>query len=58
MKIVASKYFYHVHKCLNANNCWHFNIYEQDEFHDELAWKQFLPWGQEAYVSLHRSYES
>ena len=19
-------------KCLNANNCWHFNIYEQDKF--------------------------
>ena len=20
------------HKCLNTNNCWHFNIYEQDKF--------------------------
>ena len=19
------------HKCLNANNCWHFNIYEQEK---------------------------
>ena len=24
---------YPAHKCLNANNCWHFNIYEQDKFH-------------------------
>ena len=23
---------YHAYKCLNANNCWHFNIYEQDKF--------------------------
>ena len=20
------------HKCYNVNNCWHFNIYEQDKF--------------------------
>ena len=20
------------HKCKNANNCWHFNIYEQENF--------------------------
>ena len=26
---------YHAIKCLNANNCWHFNIYEQDK------WKKF-----------------
>ena len=19
-----------VHKCLNANNCWHFNVYERE----------------------------
>ena len=23
---------YHANKCKNANNCWHFNIYEQDKF--------------------------
>ena len=22
--------FFPAHKCLNANNCWHFNIYEQE----------------------------
>ena len=22
---------------LNANNCWHFNIYEQDKFHAQLT---------------------
>ena len=34
---------YHANKCLNANNCWHFNIYEQDKFHAQLswAWKKF-----------------
>ena len=28
---------------LIANNCWHFNIYEQDEFCSQLswAWKKF-----------------
>ena len=25
-------YIYHANKCSNANNCWHFNIYEQDTF--------------------------
>ena len=24
-------------KCLNANNCWHFNIYEQDKFPAQLS---------------------
>ena len=24
---------YPAHTCLNVNNCWHFNIYEQDIFH-------------------------
>ena len=23
---------YHANKCLNANICWHFNIYEKDKF--------------------------
>ena len=34
---------YHANKCLNANNCWHFNIYEQDKFRAQLswAWKKF-----------------
>ena len=22
---------YHAHKCQNANNCWHFNIYKHDK---------------------------
>ena len=25
------------HKCLNANNCWHFNIYEQDKSKSQLS---------------------
>ena len=31
------------HKGWNANNCWHFNIYEQEKNHDVLswAWKKF-----------------
>ena len=28
---------YHADKCSNADNCWHFNIYEQDEFHAQLS---------------------
>ena len=28
---------YHANKCLNANNCWHFNIYEHDKFHAQLS---------------------
>ena len=28
---------YTAHKCLNANNGWHFNSYEQDEFHAGLS---------------------
>ena len=28
---------YHANKCLNANNCWHCNIYEQDEFRAQLS---------------------
>ena len=28
---------YHANKCLNANNCWHFNIYEQDKFCAQLS---------------------
>ena len=28
---------YHANKCLNANNCWHFNICEQDKFRAELS---------------------
>ena len=35
---------YHASKCLNTNNCWHFNIYEQDKFCAQLsrAWKKFI----------------
>ena len=24
------------YKCYNANSCWHFNIYEQENFHAQL----------------------
>ena len=30
-------YIYHANKCLNANNCWHFNIYEHDQFYAQLS---------------------
>ena len=30
-------YMYPAYKCLNANNCWHLNNYEQDEFHTQLS---------------------
>ena len=30
--------FYHANKYWNANNCWHFNIYEQDKFRAQLSW--------------------
>ena len=26
-----------VHKCQSANNCWHFNIYKQENFHAQLS---------------------
>ena len=31
----------------NANNCWHFNIYEHDKFHSQLSrvWKEFYKLG-------------
>ena len=28
---------YHANKYLNANKCWHFNIYEQDTFGTQLC---------------------
>ena len=28
---------YHANKCENANDCWHFNIYEQDKFRAQLS---------------------
>ena len=28
---------YPANKCENANNCWHFNIYEQDKCHAQLS---------------------
>ena len=28
---------YHANKCKNANDCRHFNIYEQDKFHSQLS---------------------
>ena len=27
---------YHANRCLNANNCWHFNILEQDKFRTQI----------------------
>ena len=33
---------YHADKCLKANNCWHFNIYEYDKFHTQWSWGQFF----------------
>ena len=27
----AEHEIFHAHKCQNANNCWHFNIYEQEK---------------------------
>ena len=29
-------FFFLAHKCLNANNYWHFNIYEQEKFQTRL----------------------
>ena len=29
--------YFPAHKCYNANNCWHFNIYEQEKFHAQLS---------------------
>ena len=29
---------YPANKCKNANNCWHFNSYEQDTFRAQLSW--------------------
>ena len=28
---------YRAYKCLNANDCWHFNISEQDKFRAQLS---------------------
>ena len=28
---------YHANKCKNANNCWHFNINEQDKCYAQLS---------------------
>ena len=28
---------YPADRCENANNCWHFNINEQDKFHAQLS---------------------
>ena len=46
-KLLKSKEFFsfnafkccinHASECLNANNCWHFNIYEHDTFHTFLV---------------------
>ena len=36
--------FFPAHKFLNANSCWHFNIYEQEKFYaQELNKKSSLP---------------
>ena len=28
----AEHEIYHAHECENANNCWHFNIHEDDKY--------------------------
>ena len=30
-------YFSLLKNVKNANNCWHFNIYEEDKFHTQLS---------------------
>ena len=32
-----SMLFFAAHKGLNASNCWHFNIFEQESFHAQLS---------------------
>ena len=29
--------YFHAHKCENANNFWHFYIYEKEQFHAQLS---------------------
>ena len=33
----AKNAIFYVNKCLFANSCWHFNIYEQKKFHPQLS---------------------
>ena len=33
-------YIYPAHKYQNANNWWHFNIYDHDKFHAQLSWHE------------------
>ena len=40
------------HKCLNANNCWHFKIYEQEKFHAQLSMKLFYNLTSRPEISL------
>ena len=55
--------YFSAHKCLNANNCWHFNIYEREKVHAQLswAWKKFYnlrPWtlcGIGSWVLVHQT---
>ena len=44
----------HAYKCLNANKCWHFNIYEQDKFCAQLSrvLKSFIPSGPDVVSDL------
>ena len=39
--------FFPAHKCQNANNCWHFNINEQEQisYSVELSMKRFITSG-------------
>ena len=32
------KSIYPAYKCYNANNCWRYNIYKQDNIHAEFSW--------------------
>ena len=33
---------HHGNKCKNANNCWHFNTYEQDKFRAQFSIEKVL----------------
>ena len=38
----AEHEIYPAHKCLNANSCWHFNIYKHDKYNIWETWSKKL----------------
>ena len=34
---ISLKCYFSAQKCLNANSCWHFKIYEQEKSHAQLS---------------------